>query len=606
MRRLRDLLESEDPVVAGLARLIRTREEVEPPRGAQSRVREALARHARSEQAWPRRAAGRPVEISNLRRSFARDLHEAIIGQYRVTGVIGRGSLGTVYAARHVLLRRPAAIAVILPERSRDPDVVQRFFQEARAATAIRHEGIIEIYDFGWTAAGLAFIVMEQLDGETLEQRLTRGPLPWRAAVGIVRQIAGALAAAHAAGIVHRDLRPENVFVTRDPEVPGGERVKLLDFGIAKLSSGVSVADTAVIHGAPAYMAPEQARRIGVDHRVDLYALGCILFALCSGRPPFAGAGTGDVIAAQLYTAVPTLAARNVEVPDAVEQLVQRLVAKSPAQRVQNTEEVILAIDAIVASDAGDAIAADRDGAAAPITSEVCLRAHASWTPARWAASSAIDLPSTADLHANTIVSNAAGARGSSPLLARRPRLGGLIVAAAAAVVAVVAITTGGPGRGARAPRSSSGAPFAQAPAPAADTGPVRPAVPSAVAAGSADAPPSSAGAGPTQAASAAPCPADGGDAPSVEPGRGTVVPRDDAPDARRAAPTSTPEAQTGPRSQVEISVDSSPAGAQVLLHGRSSSPQAWSWTDRSMPPVPRGAAAWAVGPGMVAAGDSD
>jgi serine/threonine-protein kinase len=572
MRRLRDMLDSADPWVAGLARLIRTADDLEPPRGALSRVREGLVRHARSEPAAPRRVTGRSVAISNLRPWVARDRHDAIIGQYQLTGVIGRGRLGTVYAARHVRLGRPAALKVILPQRSVDPDAAQRFFQEARAATAIRHDGILEIYDFGWTAAGLAFIVMEPLDGETLAQRLTRGPLPWRAAIGIVRQIADALAAAHAVGIVHRDLRPENVFVTRDPEVPGGERIKLLDFGIAKLASGESLADTAVIHGAPAYMAPEQARTPEVDHRADLHALGSILFVLCSGHPPLAGAGSGDVIATQLSTTVPTLAALGVDVPDAVERLVQRLLAKSPAQRVQNTEEVIRAIDAIVAGDVIDASAPGRGGAEAPIASELCLHTHTSWPPGPLTASSAIDLPSAAGLHSNTSRSNAAGARGSARLPAWRHCLGGLIVAAAVAVIAVVAITAGEPAdRSAPTLESPSGSPFAPAPPSAADSGPApATALSSAVAAVStAGAPPSAAGgAGSSQAASGAPRPTDDGDAPAVDPGRGTAAPRDDAPDPRRAAPTRTPAPQTGMRSQIEISIDSIPSGALVLLHG--------------------------------------
>src|SRR5262249_28369738 len=158
------------------------------------------------------------------------------IGQYRVTGLIGRGGMGAVYAAEHALLGRPAAIKVLLPELSQKQDVVTRFFNEARAATAIRHPGIIEIYDFGWTPDGAAFIVMERLEGDTLGRRSARLRLRWSAVLAIARQIAGALGAAHAKGIVHRDLKPDNVFLVPDPEVPGGERIKLLDFGIAKLA----------------------------------------------------------------------------------------------------------------------------------------------------------------------------------------------------------------------------------------------------------------------------------------------------------------------------------------------------------------------------------
>src|SRR5437868_2901259 len=137
----------------------------------------------------------------------------ATIGQYRVTGLIGQGGMGAVYSGEHALLGRPAAIKILLPELSRKQDIVMRFFNEARAATAIRHPGIIEIYDFGWTPEGAAFIVMEHLDGETLAQRASRAPLRWPAVLAIARQIAGALAAAHSKGIVHRDLKPDNVFL---------------------------------------------------------------------------------------------------------------------------------------------------------------------------------------------------------------------------------------------------------------------------------------------------------------------------------------------------------------------------------------------------------
>src|SRR5712672_2225448 len=186
----------------------------------------------------------------------------AIIGQYRVTGLIGRGGMGAVYAAEHSLLGRPAAIKVLLPDLSQKQDVVTRFFNEARAATAIRHPGIIEIYDFGWTPEGAAFIVMEHLEGETLAHRAQRSRFHWPAALAIARQIAGALGAAHAKGIVHRDLKPDNVFVVPDPEVPGGERIKLLDFGIAKLATETANAAhmtiTGQVIGTPTYMAPEQ------------------------------------------------------------------------------------------------------------------------------------------------------------------------------------------------------------------------------------------------------------------------------------------------------------------------------------------------------------
>ncbi|HET9621925.1 MAG TPA: protein kinase [Kofleriaceae bacterium] len=274
-----------------------------------------------------------------------------MIGQYRVTGLIGRGGMGAVYAGEHALLGRPAAIKVLLPDLSQKQDVVMRFFNEARAATAIRHPGIIEIYDFGWTPDGAAFIVMERLDGETLAGRLARGRFAWPAAFAIARQIAGALAAAHGKSIVHRDLKPDNIFLVADPEVPGGERIKLLDFGIAKLAGEThatgNMTKTGAVMGTPTYMAPEQCRGVAVDHRADLYALGCVMFELCAGRPPFVGEGSGDVLAAHIHVPVPSLASLGVVLPAPVEAVIQRLLAKAPAERLPSAEAVIQAIDAV-------------------------------------------------------------------------------------------------------------------------------------------------------------------------------------------------------------------------------------------------------------------
>jgi serine/threonine-protein kinase len=275
-----------------------------------------------------------------------------LIGQYRITGVLGRGGMGVVYVAEHVLLGRPAAVKVLQPKLAAQQDFVTRFFNEARTASAIEHPGIVEIYDFGWTPTGTAFIVMELLRGETLRARRERAPLPWTTALAFTRQIAGALGAAHAKGIIHRDLKPDNVFVVQDPEVPGGERIKILDFGLAKLagsSPNQHLTRTGFVLGTPTYMAPEQCRGIAVDSRADLYALGCLLFELCAGRPPFLGEGAGDVMGAHMYMPPPTIASLARTVPPELEALVQRLLAKTPLDRVQTADEVIRLVDTVTA-----------------------------------------------------------------------------------------------------------------------------------------------------------------------------------------------------------------------------------------------------------------
>jgi serine/threonine-protein kinase len=272
-----------------------------------------------------------------------------VIGQYRILRTLGSGGMGVVYAAEHTLLGRPAAIKVLLPDFSQKPEIVTRFFNEAKAATAIRHPGIIEIYDFGWSGTGAAFIVMELLTGEPLTTRLKAARIPWHRALQLGRQIAGALSAAHDKGIVHRDLKPDNVFIVRDPEVPGGERIKLLDFGIAKLAGDANsvsnVTRTGSVIGTPTYMSPEGCRGVAIDNRADIYSLGCVLYELMTGRPPFVGEGSGDVLAAHIHIAPPSLAEHGAQVPPTVERLMRTMLAKSPNNRIQSATELIEAID---------------------------------------------------------------------------------------------------------------------------------------------------------------------------------------------------------------------------------------------------------------------
>ncbi len=270
------------------------------------------------------------------------------LGTYTIERELGRGGMGAVYTAVHSLLGRRAAVKVLLPELSKDQAIVQRFFNEARAATAIKHPSIVEIYDFGWAPDGSAFIVMELMEGESLATRLQRlGRLPVAQAVTIARQIANALGAAHKAGIVHRDLKPDNVFLVSDIEVATGERVKLLDFGIATLAAegAASRTTTGAIMGTPVYMSPEQcegARQ--VDHRTDLYALGCILFQMIAGRVPFESEGVGGLIGMHLYVAPPTLRSVVPDAPAEIEAVVARLLAKPPGERYQSAEELVAAL----------------------------------------------------------------------------------------------------------------------------------------------------------------------------------------------------------------------------------------------------------------------
>jgi len=273
----------------------------------------------------------------------------AVIGNYQIVRKLGEGGMGVVYLGQHTLLGRRAAIKVLLPTLSARPDIVNRFFNEARAVTTISDPGIVQVFDFGYHTDGSAFIVMEFLEGEPLDRRLARlGKLPSVEALRLCRQIASSLAAAHAQHIIHRDLKPENIFLVRDGEVASGERSKILDFGIAKLSDehpGKVKTTTGALMGTPIYMSPEQCRGLAeLDHRSDIYALGCVLFHLLTGRPPFEGEGMGDIIAAHIREPAPAPSSVAPEVAPNVDALVLRCLAKAPADRYQTMLELAAAI----------------------------------------------------------------------------------------------------------------------------------------------------------------------------------------------------------------------------------------------------------------------
>jgi serine/threonine-protein kinase len=277
----------------------------------------------------------------------------AVIGNYQIVRKLGEGGMGVVYLGQHTLLGRRAAIKVLLPTLSARPDIVNRFFNEARAVTTISDPGIVQVFDFGYHTDGSAFIVMEFLEGEPLDQRLARlGKLPVYEALRLCRQLASSLAAAHAQHIIHRDLKPENIFLVHDGEVQSGERSKILDFGIAKLSDehpGKMKTNTGALMGTPVYMSPEQCRGLAeLDHRSDIYALGCVLFHLMTGRPPFEGEGMGDIIAAHIREPAPVPSSRTPEIPANVDALVMRCLAKAPADRYQTMIELATAIGQIL------------------------------------------------------------------------------------------------------------------------------------------------------------------------------------------------------------------------------------------------------------------
>ena len=309
------------------------------------------------------------------------------VGSYRITERLARGGMGEVYLARHEIMDREAAVKLLHPELTDKRDLVDRFLNEARAAASIRHPGIVEIFDVGHVD-GRAYIVMEYLRGELLASRLARTRIDLDKALLLTRQIAGALGAAHACGIIHRDLKPENIFIVPDPDVVGGERTKILDFGIAKLleSQGVVHTVQGAMFGTPTYMAPEQCQDAAqVDRRADLYSLGCIVYELLTGTPPF-GRGGMELIAAHLRDQPPPLRARAPRVSPALESIVMGLLAKDPNERFQTCEALIRALDHLQAEEGATpsslALAmTDVPGAATPLPSGSVPRHAATPSP---------------------------------------------------------------------------------------------------------------------------------------------------------------------------------------------------------------------------------
>ncbi|MBL8921883.1 MAG: serine/threonine protein kinase [Myxococcaceae bacterium] len=265
-------------------------------------------------------------------------------GAYVVEERLGEGTMGCVYRARHQTLGRRVAVKSLHQALLGDPALVRRFLQEARLVNTINHPHIVEVHDFV-EEPGQVYAVMELLEGETLTARLASQPLSLETLVRIATEVAEALAAAHALKVVHRDLKPDNVFLaTRD----GREWVKVLDFGVAKLlvQDGPRVVETqnGDVLGTPRYMAPEQAAGLECDTRTDVYAFGTVLFEMLAGRPPFEATVFGQ-LAADIITRppppVPTLTRTGEPVPEALRRLVVACLAKNADHRPQTMQDVL-------------------------------------------------------------------------------------------------------------------------------------------------------------------------------------------------------------------------------------------------------------------------
>lgn len=269
-----------------------------------------------------------------------------VLGEtYQIVRLVGEGGMGRVYEAKHLrLTERRFAVKVLNAEFARDADVVLRFQREAQSSSAIGHPNVLDVFDVHKTPEGVPYLVGEYLAGEELGEHLKKvGRLDVSMAAGITRQICRALNAAHALGIVHRDMKPENVFLIPRDGLP---HVKVLDFGISKAAHGnTQLTRTGMIMGTPSYMAPEQARGDKVDHRADVYAVGALLYSLLTGQRPFENDDATATLTMVLTSEPPRPRAIHPQIPEGMELVVQRAMAKDARERYQTMLELDAALE---------------------------------------------------------------------------------------------------------------------------------------------------------------------------------------------------------------------------------------------------------------------
>jgi serine/threonine-protein kinase len=284
-----------------------------------------------------------------------------LAGRYEIVRRIGEGGMGAVYEARHAVIGKRVAVKVLLEKFLTKSDFVARLLQEARLASSIGHENIVDVTDFGTTDDGRSFVVMEFLDGEALSQLIMReAPLPVERSLRIARQVASALGAAHAKGIYHRDVKPENVYLVRRGDA---DFVKVVDFGISKAvkqggneegAEAYRLTHTGLLLGTPLYMSPEQARGDeDLDHRVDIWATGVMMYECLTGEVPFRANNYLGIISQVLtHTAAPPSKVRpELGIPDAVEAVVMRAMAKDRAQRYGAMADLERDLERLLAGD---------------------------------------------------------------------------------------------------------------------------------------------------------------------------------------------------------------------------------------------------------------
>ncbi len=277
-----------------------------------------------------------------------------VVGRYRLGSRLGEGGMGIVYAAEHVDLGLEVALKIMSPDAVRDEKARARFAYEARAASLVRSDYVARVHDYGVTARGERYIVMDRLHGETLEEAVERGPLPPAEALRVVQQAARGLDAAHRRGVLHRDVKPGNIFLSRDPELPSGSppTVKMVDFGVAKVVEPRRPKITAQndVIGTLEYMSPEQLTGGDVGPSADLWSLGACAYEAMTGVSPFAGRSQGDVVYRICVGPRPEAAEAHPAVPPAFQAWFERACAIEPAQRFATVDDFVGALAVAVES----------------------------------------------------------------------------------------------------------------------------------------------------------------------------------------------------------------------------------------------------------------
>ncbi|MBX3226701.1 MAG: protein kinase [Labilithrix sp.] len=280
-------------------------------------------------------------------------LGKTIAARYRLVRKLGSGGMSMVYLARHELISRLSALKIMRPELSRVPEHRERFLREARAVNRINHENIVEITDVG-ESDGAAYLVMEYVEGESLLAQIQQGPMRWERAVLIAIQVASALARTHQMGIIHRDLKPENILLV--PRKPGAiegagaatERVKLIDFGIAKMTGEATLTMNEQLFGTPGYIAPEYVSGLAIDGRADIYSLGVVLYEMVTGELPFEGKGQSDLLLKPLTTSPIPPSQRIGGLPGELEALLMKCLKREPNERFHDAFALHDALVAII------------------------------------------------------------------------------------------------------------------------------------------------------------------------------------------------------------------------------------------------------------------